>query len=185
MRVDELTRLDLLKAATPEPWKTPMKERIKGYVIKFTGMSLDPSKNECVATFSTVAPGHTNQLVYIQLEDFWEMFNANQESERPLSVASLLNLVIMNGDIKIYCTCPSWIYGGYKYMASQLDYAFYDTELRFPKVRNPKLQGTLCKHAYIVLKALPYQKFGLMGAVNSFLKQNPHLLKGGINNARK
>ena len=76
----------------------------------------------------------------------------------------------MHGNIKVYCTCPHWVYGGYKYIATELDYAYGSTENRFPKIKNPKLMGTLCKHAFLVVKSLPYQKFAIESAVKKALK---------------
>ena len=172
--INETTRYDVLKAASPEPWKTPMNVRIQGYTVRFVRVEMDRNKNKCVAVFSTLPPpGHTDQDVYVSLEDFWEMYDENETSSKKISLASLLNLVIMHGSIKIYCTCPSWLYGGYKYMATELDYAYGSYENRFPKIKNPKLLGTLCKHAYIIVKALPYQKFGIEAAIKRYLNSLP------------
>lgn len=169
----ETTRYDVLRGASPEPWKTPMSVRIQGYSLRFQGVKLDTTKKEVVVKFETSAPGHSTQHVFVQLCDFWDMWEANLTSPKKLSLASILNLIIMHGDIRIYCTCPSWVYGGYKYMATELDYAYGSSEKRFPKVRNPKLLGTLCKHAFIVVKALPYQKFGIESALRKELAKLP------------
>lgn len=167
----ETTRYDVLRGASPEPWKTHMSVRIRGYSVRLADVSLNQEKNECVCRFITFPPpGHTRQEVYVALDEFWEMYEENETSPKKITLASLLNLVIMHGNIRIYCTCPSWLYGGYKYMATELDYAYKEVETRFPKIKNPKLLGTLCKHAFVVVKALPYQKFGIEAAIKRKLR---------------
>lgn len=168
----ETSRYDVLRAASPEPWKTHMRDRIRGYNVRLDDVYLDREKNLCVVKFKLPPPaGHTLQTVEVQFDEFWEMYDDNEASDKKLSLASLLNLVIMHGNIKVYCSCPSWLYGGYKYMATELDYAFKERENRFPKIKNPKLLGTLCKHAFVVVKALPYQKFGIEAAIKRKLKK--------------
>lgn len=169
----ETTRYDIIRGASPEPWKDPMSVRIQGYTLRLASVEVSAEDKTCIVRFTTGKSGHTLQDVYVSLEDFWEMYDANESSDKKMSLASLLNLVIMHGDLKIYCTCPSWIYGGYKYMATQLDYAYQSTEDRFPKIRNPHLMGTVCKHVYVVLKALPYQKFGIQAAIKKELDKLP------------
>ena len=166
----ETTRNDVLRGASPEPWKTHMQDRIKGYHLKFVSVKVDSSTRELIVKFETSAVGHTTQYVFVSLEEFWDLYDDNNASKTKLSLASILNLVIMHGNIKIYCTCPHWVYGGYKYIATELDYAYGSTENRFPKIKNPKLMGTLCKHAFLVVKSLPYQKFAIESAVKKALK---------------
>ena len=172
----EMTRYDLLRAASPEPWKHHMSDRIKGYTIKFSKILLDREKEKCEVCFDVYPPpGHTQQRVYINLVDFWDIYDENVASERQLNISSVVNLVVMHGILKVYCSCPAWLYGGYKYIATELDYAYHSEEGRFPKIRNPKLLGTLCKHAFVVVKALPYQKFAIEAAIKRELKK-----QGGV-----
>ena len=58
--------------------------------------------------------------------------------------------LFMFGDISVFCSCPDFKYRGYKYMAHSMGYGIYKEE-RFPKIRNPKLDGSLCKHLIAVL----------------------------------
>lgn len=169
----ETTRYDVLRGASPEPWKDPMSVRAAGYSLRLKGIKVSAENKELVVKFETAKSGHTTQNVYVSLDEFWDMWEANETSKKKLSLSSLLNLVIMHGNVKVYCTCPSWIYGGYKYIATELDYAYGSTEKRYPKIRNPKLMGTLCKHAYVVVKALPYQKFAIEAAIKRELAKIP------------
>lgn len=58
--------------------------------------------------------------------------------------------LMMAGDIAVHCTCKDFRYSGYKYMAWQMGYGV-KSENRFPKIRNPNLEGTVCKHLYSAL----------------------------------
>lgn len=67
---------------------------------------------------------------------------------RPTSqVATLLR---MSG-IKVYCSCPAFLYWGYQYKAEHRNYAAFKLGVRYPKIRNPHLQGFICKHTYACL----------------------------------
>lgn len=58
------------------------------------------------------------------------------------------------GDVAISCTCPAYLYWGYKYIMTQLGSNVGRGENREPIIRNPKLEGTLCKHGYKSVKVL-------------------------------
>ncbi len=53
--------------------------------------------------------------------------------------------LMLQGDIKVHCSCPDFKFRGFKYLGYNLDYGIY-RELRFPRIRNPELEGTVCKH---------------------------------------
>jgi hypothetical protein len=59
----------------------------------------------------------------------------------------------LQSDVKLYCSCPSFQYNGYKYMADALDYGVRKEE-RYPFVRNPQLQGTVCKHLFQLMEEI-------------------------------
>jgi len=71
-----------------------------------------------------------------------------------LSVEGTQNFLIESG-IVVH-NCPAYLYWGYKYIASQLDYIKDSPESRTPKIRNPKLEGSVCKHLAAVLEVLPF-----------------------------
>lgn len=62
--------------------------------------------------------------------------------------------IAIEGDIQVHCTCPDFHYGGFKYMGTMLDYS-RNKETRFPHIRNPKLNGSVCKHLTHLLQELP------------------------------
>lgn len=58
-------------------------------------------------------------------------------------------------DLDLYCDCPAFLYWGYKYLATQLDYVDKDNkETRPAKKRNPTDRGSVCKHLNITLRAM-------------------------------
>ncbi len=53
--------------------------------------------------------------------------------------------LMLQGDISVHCSCPDFLFRGFKYMGHNLGYGIY-RETRFPRIRNPQLEGTICKH---------------------------------------
>lgn len=97
---------------------------------------------------SSATDTRTKYLVNILLVEYKDL-----EGDESLSTRDKVLLAI-DGDIKVNCDCPSFLYHGYKYIMTQLDGVLGDGESRYPEVRNPKLQGVVCKHLYLALKAL-------------------------------
>jgi len=62
--------------------------------------------------------------------------------------------MIKNGDIKVYCSCPAFLFWGYKYMAWKGGYGL-EKETRSPRIRNPYEKGYLCKHLYAICQIFP------------------------------
>lgn len=71
---------------------------------------------------------------------------------KPLNTTQVLQLAL-SGDIEVYCTCPDFKYR-FAYIAFNNKYGFFK-ETRFPKIRNPQMQGCACKHTYSALKVMP------------------------------
>ena len=61
----------------------------------------------------------------------------------------------LRGQLRVRCTCPAFKWWGYWYILGELDSLFGHKTPKFPKIRNPKLKGALCKHLYSVLTVLP------------------------------
>lgn len=61
--------------------------------------------------------------------------------------------LFLSGDLSVWCSCPDFKYHGFKYMGYQMGYGIYK-ENRYPKIRNPRLEGTVCKHLLCVLAVL-------------------------------
>lgn len=90
---------------------------------------------------------YINQVQFDQWDQLGrdEDFDYNEKSRMLLWV----------GDIRVSCSCPSYLYWGYQYILTVLDSAIYP-ETRFPKVRNPQERGIVCKHLNRVLRVLPF-----------------------------
>jgi hypothetical protein len=101
-------------------------------------------------------PSHeTPGLVYdewVRLLDLDELLKTQSGIKKPLEIIRMA----LEGNIEIHCTCPAWKYWGYQYMGTKDDYSIED-EPRYPRIRNPRLKGSVCKHLDNVLFILPFQ----------------------------
>lgn len=59
----------------------------------------------------------------------------------------------INGNIKLSCTCPAFLYQGYKYI-SYKSQSGIDREIRSPDKTNPSREGMACKHILVALNQL-------------------------------
>ena len=79
-----------------------------------------------------------------------------QKTLTPEEVARMtdreLQYRILDGQLKIFCDCPSFIYWGFAYKAWMRGYGLV-RETRRPIVRNPKEQGMICKHLFAIMQA--------------------------------
>ncbi len=71
-----------------------------------------------------------------------------------LSHADRVKLAIEDGNVRYWCDCESFLYGGFMYIATTLDSAIRK-EFRPPHIRNPKELGISCKHLHGLMKVMP------------------------------
>ena len=99
----------------------------------------------------------TNQTwynVYVLFEDFYCI-----GKDHDIDFEDAIDYAINYSDIHIRCSCPSFLYHGFAYMGTQLRYLYgIPIEKRFPKVRNPNLKSTACKHCDVVLEWIQRNK---------------------------
>lgn len=138
MKLDELNRSDII---------TDLDKRTKMYSkyiknIKYIGVTSDYVIHVQVPS----STGSGTYLVKIKLSDYPSL-----EDDKDLTVEEKVRLSL-DGDIKVSCECPAWSYWGYKYISTQLDTNQDEPESRFPIIRNPNLEGTVCKHIYIAIR---------------------------------
>lgn len=76
----------------------------------------------------------------------------------------------LSSDIRISCSCPAFLYQGYKYITWRAQSGI-EKETRAPDIRNPKRKGMACKHILVVLEQLKkdYSK------IYSFFKEQVYL----------
>jgi hypothetical protein len=59
----------------------------------------------------------------------------------------------INGNIKLSCTCPAFLFQGYKYIMWKSQSGI-DREIRSPDKTNPNKEGMACKHILVALNKL-------------------------------
>lgn len=92
-----------------------------------------------------------NHTIWKQKVIFKDFVVIARDKEIPIGDA--VRYAIENLDFHIRCQCPSWVFFGYAYQATQLDYQYgLPRENRFPHIRNPNLRGSVCKHADKVMR---------------------------------
>lgn len=143
LRLDELTRKHLL--ADVDKWTKDKSKLVKN--ATYLGITEDYTAFFRVPSVTADPP--TNYTVKVKLVEYPDI-----EDDEDLTVSEKVRLAIA-GDILISCTCPAYLYFGYKYILTQVDANEADPENRFPKIKNPKLHGSMCKHCYTAVKSFP------------------------------
>lgn len=102
-------------------------------------------------TPSHTIPGVTydQKVKLLQLDQLMQHYSG---VKKPADIVRMA----LEGDIEVHCTDPSWKYWGFQYIGTKKKYA-NEPEPRYPKVRNPGLKGSVCKHLDNVLFILPFQ----------------------------
>lgn len=95
-----------------------------------------------------VGTNNTWYNVFVLFEDFYTI---GRDKDIPFEDA--IDYAINFGDVKLRCNCPAHTFWGYSYTATQMDFEYgIPRENRFPKIRNPELKGTICKHEDAVIR---------------------------------
>jgi len=63
--------------------------------------------------------------------------------------------LIWASNVRLNCTCESFLWWGYQYILTQLDASIFPVNVS-PRVRNPGVRGVVCKHLNRVLRHLPF-----------------------------
>ena len=139
VHINEVTKTELVREAD-----YPRKARAKKLVTHYKGVS----NRYGWITFNTnsqYTPGR-KYTQYIKLKEAKDMKYFHEFNKRDII------RLFMSGDLQVFCQCPDFRYR-FKYMASQLGYGIYK-ETRFPGIRNPNLEGSVCKHLLAVFSVL-------------------------------
>lgn len=119
--------------------------------IRDMGVKYEATQYDIVrfTTASESRPGQLRHQVWIQMAELGDVINdPNYKMYDKIRMA-------MTASLRTHCDCEAFLYFGYKYILTQLDTAI-EPENRPPKVRNPKMRGTVCKHIAAVLKVFPF-----------------------------
>lgn len=95
----------------------------------------------------------TNRIQYQCSVMFDEWDEVGRDPD--LNYAEQARMLLWVGNIRLHCTCPSYLYWGYQYLLTAIDAAIYP-EPRKPKIRNPQERGIVCKHLNRILRVLPF-----------------------------
>lgn len=137
-RVDELTRKEILKDV-----ESKVKKRAK--ILK-NPVYLGITKDYVVHMRVESSTGNGSYVVRIKLDEYSDL-----EGLKDLSTKEKVRLAI-SGDLSVHCDCPAFKYWGYEYIVTQLGTNSHTDQGIYPEVRNPRLEGILCKHCYRALK---------------------------------
>ena len=137
--INEATRKELISGAD-----AARKARAKKLTVRYKGIT----NSRGWITFQTnsqYTPGK-KYTQYIKLNEAKDMKYFKEFKKRDII------RLFLSGDLSVYCSCPDFKYRQ-KYMAYNLGYGIFK-EMRYPKIRNPHLEGTVCKHLLAVLSVL-------------------------------
>lgn len=107
--------------------------------------------NEQELVFKTKSGTYKNVIWTQRIRITDDLVKAVVEGKKFSTVENLIKYT----NIKVFCNCPAFLYWGFKYKAWKKGYGL-EKELRRPVVRNPREQGALCKHLYLVLQLFPF-----------------------------
>lgn len=125
-----------------------------------------------IITFHTKAattPNVDHWVQEVNLVDMPEALKLDPQFKK-YKLRDLVNLAVF-GDIKCRCGCPAFLYWGYKYIMGQLDATIGRKETRIPHIRNPKMEGAVCKHLMSVLNKLPFHISDITKDVRKILRK--------------
>jgi len=105
-----------------------------------------------------------NRINYINSFMFEEWDNIGSDPDFDYNERARLLLWV--GNIRLHCTCPSFLYWGYQYICTVLDAAIYPEE-RYPRIRNPGERGIVCKHLNRTLRVLPFNNAAIARELKS------------------
>lgn len=143
--LDEFVYKELKKEIDP---KTLKRSKTLG-ASRYVGLEHD-GKTARFKTKAQTTPNKNYWTQWVRMEDFDEVKGMDD-----LTVFEKVTLLI-SGDLSLKCNCPAFTYWGFEYILTQLDAVFGGEEDRYPEVRNPDLEGIVCKHLARVLYIFPF-----------------------------
>ena len=103
----------------------------------------------------------------------------NTQSKYGTDLRKVLNLAftqtIKSNDMLINCTCPDFYYR-FSYAATVNNYGFNTNQIIPARIRNPKNEGSGCKHLMRIINASYLWKSKVITAVLHAIQDDPSLL---------
>jgi hypothetical protein len=162
--LDEMVYKDLLHAIDP----SDLPHRDYAPLVKYVKY-VDTLED----TMKFFVPSPTPAKYIVQYPDlnYWENYIQFVQwdqvlLDRSLTAVEAARLLLWGADLRIFCTCPAYLYWGMKYIDTQLGIAIYPED-RFPHIRNPELRGIACKHQRRTIKVLPFHLGDMAKAIKT------------------
>lgn len=152
-RVDEFNRNDIIRGTD----KKNIERSKKVPSVSYIGITEDYTVLEKARSATT--PGVTYDI-RIKLLDYPEIAD-----EEDLSVRDKVRLAIA-GNLHVSCSCPAFKWWGYEYISTQLGIKDGEPQAIYPHIRNPKLEGVVCKHLYKALQVFPLQYMRIVSDIS-------------------
>lgn len=148
----EILTSAVLQAAPNKRFQPEVRSRL--VKPRFVKVERDGTLDFQTNAVTTPNISHWHQRIkLIQFQD-WLRKNVKRENLSKKEIADALYKSIKQGDVKVLCDDPSFLYFGYKFIAWQIAYGI-KPENRPPIRNNPEHAGTICKHLYAVMTVLP------------------------------
>ncbi len=124
-----------------------------------------------ICYFSTESFAHP-PLRWMQVISFEDLMPEKLKNVSKDNAIQVITDGIFKGDIRLTCNDPSFSFQGYHYIATQLDYNYQVPENRPPVKKNPKMEGTICKHLF---SCFNWIRDNTTELVQIFYDRNAHL----------
>ena len=127
-----------------------LQQKVRSEVLQ--GVRLDHFEDNIAHFAVKSSEFNNNRIVYDCAVQFVDWDEVGQDPD--LNFNEKARMLLWVGDIRLHCSCPSFLYHGYNYLLSVLDSAI-NPEQRPPVRNNPDQRGIVCKHLNRILRVLP------------------------------
>lgn len=145
-KLDEMTLKDLKQGADKDIIRRAKEQNLGSYYQGITSGGV--LKFETTAITTDGKSRWEQEIKLLDLDEALEVTKLDDMTDR-----DIIDLAVY-GDISVFCSCPSFKWHGYQYLAWQMDYGLR-RQTHAPDVRNPERRGTVCKHLYNVFTVMP------------------------------
>ncbi len=154
MRLTRRAIIQLVERARTIP-HSEVERRSRQLGVRYAGLSASG-----VARFQTIPetsniPGVTHWNQDIKIQAYNAVYLAGFEGALAPRIRDDILRRYLEGALELGCSCPAFRYWGYHYLTTEMNAVVGVTEQRYPRVRNPDLEGVVCKHLYKALVAFP------------------------------
>lgn len=150
---DYLEHLDEIFASELEDIAEPKRMgRSKEIIVKYDHIKHRDSKSRTKTIFFLARdPNGSGKTweVKLQIPDYKSIAHLKKN----ISTKEKVEMAMEAGNVWFECGCPDWVYGGFAYIGTQLDYSL-TKEDRPPVKNNPNEEGSVCKHCLATIERM-------------------------------